>query len=72
MNIFEIRNLNLWYGQSCTLNDISPDTAGNVFEGLYANEAYLTALVLLVVALLVNFASGAIASFFTGNKHEYI
>lgn len=32
-------------------------------EGLYVNEAHATALVLLVVALLVNFASGAIASF---------
>lgn len=31
-------------------------------EGLYVNEAYATALVLLIVALLINFASGAVAA----------
>lgn len=33
-------------------------------EGLYVNEAHATALILLIVALLVNFASGALASLF--------
>lgn len=31
-------------------------------EGLYVNEAHATALILLIVALLINFASGAIAA----------
>ena len=31
-------------------------------EGLYVNEAHATALVLLIVVLLINFASSAVAA----------
>ncbi|HJB67089.1 MAG TPA: phosphate ABC transporter permease PstA [Candidatus Mailhella merdavium] len=37
-------------------------------EGLYVNEAHATALVLLIMVLLINFASGAIAALFVRER----
>lgn len=37
-------------------------------EGLYVNEAHATALVLLIMVLLINFASGAVAALFVRER----
>ncbi len=37
-------------------------------EGLYVNEAHATALVLLIMVLLINFASGAVAALFVWER----